>query len=68
MSEYSNPVNIFARGRKRRRNSPEWEKNRKKVCRNSVEARVSPHVSCNHDPTTHWCRAGTLVSEDVQGK
>ncbi len=67
MSDYVQPVTPSDKGRKKLRNSQEWVKNKKRKCRNSVEARGKPYVSCNHNDD-HWCKASTLNSEDIDGK
>lgn len=62
--EYSSPAVPTEGGKRKRLNSSESLKKRKKRVRNSVDARMKPHVACSHTGE-HWCKASNLTPKDI---
>ncbi len=52
------------KGRKRQ-NSEEWTKTKKKIARNSKAAKGKPQILCKHKTT--FCEAANLAEDDITG-
>jgi hypothetical protein len=65
IEEFNSYVIDCSKGRRKRRKNPdEWDKNKKRVARNSASAHGEPTVECTHGEKGP-CKASDLTPEDV---
>lgn len=58
-------VVLPGQGRKRVRDSNNWDKTKRKLARNSSDAQPKPRISCNHDENHKTCKVSVLSDLDI---